>query len=240
MIAFITGGTKGIGRAIAERFAKDGMDVGLVYHSDDAAAELAATELRAHGTKIAIAKANVADAGECKRAVTELEAALGGRCDVLVNNAGMVDDALFLFSDHAKNARLVDVHLFGAMHMVRATLKGMMAKRKGCIINVISPSAIRGRPGQTAYAAAKGALLAFTSTLALETGPSGVRVNALLPGVIDTDMVRALPEQAQAELQARIPLGRSGRPEEVAAAAALLTRASYVHGAVLSVDGGLM
>lgn len=240
MIAFVTGGTRGIGRAIAERFAKDGMDVGLIYQADEAAAERAANELRAHGHKVAIAKANVADSDECKRAVAQLEAELAGRCDVLVNNAGMVDDALFLFSDQAKNERLMDVHMFGAMHMCRATLKGMMAKRKGCIINVISPSALRGRPGQTAYAAAKGALLAFTTTLALEVGPSGVRVNALLPGVIATDMVKALPEQVQAELNARIAMGRSGRPEEVAAAAALLTRASYVHGAVLSVDGGLM
>ena len=239
--ALITGGTRGIGLAIAERFAKDGLDVGLIYASDDAAAERAASKIREQtSVKVAVAKADVADAEACKRAVKELEEALGGRVEVLVNNAGLVKDALFLFSDPAASAELMQVHLFGAMHMVRATLKGMIAKRSGCIINVISPSAFRGRPGQTAYAAAKGALLAFTTTLAQEVGAAGVRVNALLPGVIDTDMVRALPEAVQTELRARIAMERFGKPEEVSAAAALLLRARYMHAAVLSVDGGLM
>lgn len=236
-LAIITGGTRGIGLAIAERFVRDGMDVGLVYSGDDAAAEKAKAQL---GGKTVAVKADVADLEQCKAAVAQIEKATGGRCEVLVNNAGVVQDALFLFSDQKQNERLVDVHLFGAMHMCRAVLKGMIAKRSGCIINVVSPSALRGRAGQTAYAAAKGALVSFTTTLAQEVGVSGVRVNALLPGVIDTDMVRNLPEKVRNELLARIPMERFGQPAEVAAAAALLTRASYVHGSVLSVDGGLM
>jgi 3-oxoacyl-[acyl-carrier protein] reductase len=126
------------------------------------------------------------------------------------------------------------------MHMTRATLKGMIAKRGGNIINVISPSAFRGRPGQTAYAAAKGALLSFTKTLAAEVGGFGIRVNALLPGIIETDMTAGLSEEVRQGLLSRVSMARFGKPEEVASAAALLLRASYMHASVLCVDGGLM
>lgn len=234
--ALISGGTRGIGFAIAERFVQGGMSVGLLFQKDAQAAERARLAL---GDKVAVLACDVADSAQCDAAVKTLSEQLGGRFDVLVNNAGMVDDALFLFSDAQRLRRLMDVHLFGAMHLVRATLKGMIAKRHGAIINVISPSAFGGRPGQTGYAAAKAALLAFSKTLAQEVGPSGVRVNALSPGLIDTELVRALPEAVRADLLSRIPMGRIGTPAEVASAAALILRADYMHGAVLAVDGGL-
>lgn len=234
--ALITGGTRGIGLAIAERFARDGLAVGLIYEKNAEAAEAARVKI---GGRVAVACADVSNLEAVTAAVKALEAELGGRFDTLVNNAGAVDDALFLFTNEARIRRTLDVHLMGAMHATRSVCKGMMAKRSGVIINVISPSALRGRAGQSAYASAKGALLSWTKTLAQELGPSGVRVNALCPGLIDTDIVSGLPEATRAALLSRVSMGRLGRPDEVAACAALLLRATYMHGAVLSADGGL-
>ncbi len=239
MQALITGGTRGIGLGIAARFARDGHSLGLIYERNAEAAEATRTSLVAHGVEVATARADVADQNAVNDAVKSLEAELGGRFDVLVNNAGSVDDTLFLFASEERIRRTLDVHLLGAMHATRAVLKGMIAKRSGNIINVISPSAVRGRAGQSGYASAKGALLAWTKTLAQELGPSGIRVNALCPGLIDTDLVRGLPEGTRQGLLERVSMGRLGKPEEVAACAALLLRATYMHGAVLSVDGGL-
>lgn len=239
MLALVTGGTRGIGLAIAERLAKDGYSVGILYEKNHAAAAAARERLQALGAKVAVAAADVADFAQVDAAVKQIEAALGGRVTTVVNNAGVVDDGLFMMTAQARIDRLYAVHTGGAMNVVRATMKAMIAKKSGVIVNLISPSALRGRPGQSGYAAAKGALLAWTRTLAVELGPLGIRVNALCPGLIDTDMVRGLAEPLREELRGRIAMKRFGTADEVAAAASLLLRASYMQGAVLSVDGGL-
>jgi NAD(P)-dependent dehydrogenase (short-subunit alcohol dehydrogenase family) len=238
-VALVTGGTRGIGLGIAERLVKDGCAVGLIYQNNQDAAEAARATLGKDGGKVAIAKVDVRHAADVAAAVKALESELGARFTTVVNNAGAVDDALFLFASDERIRHTMDVHLFGAMNATRAVLKGMIAKRAGNIINVISPSAFRGRAGQSAYSAAKGALLSWTKTLAQELGASGIRVNALCPGLIDTDIVKALPENVKSGLLDRVSMGRLGLPEEVAACAAFLLRATYMHGAVLSVDGGL-
>jgi 3-oxoacyl-[acyl-carrier protein] reductase len=238
--ALVTGGTRGIGRAIAIALARAGAAVTVTYAHSDADAADARHELGACGAPDAVRQCDVRDSS----AVVTLFAALkpAGGIDILVNNAAIARDAhLMLLSDEAWQDVLA-TNLTGPFLCMRPALRGMIAKRFGRIINVISPAGVAGKAGAANYAASKGGLLSMTKSLAREVASFGITVNALCPGVVETPLVAALPPQVRAAMVAEIPVGRTGRPEEIAAAAVFLASpaACYITGATLAVDGGLV
>jgi len=237
--ALVTGGTRGIGLAIAKRLAGEGATLGLLYARDHEAATAAVAEIASVGGQAKVLACDLNDLAAIPQAAAQLEKECGGKFSLLVNNAGFIDDRFLLFSDDAHLEQILNVNLKAAISLCRYCSKAMIAKKQGVMVNVISPAAQRGRPGQTAYAAAKGGLLSFTKTLAAELGPLGIRVNALSPGIIDTDLVASLPENVRNDLINRVPMRRMGHVHEVAAACMLLIRATYMSGTVLAVDGGL-
>jgi 3-oxoacyl-[acyl-carrier protein] reductase len=239
-VALVTGGSRGIGRAVVRELARSGLEVRFTFLRDEAGAEETAQAVREEGGDARSSRLDVTDAGAVDSWVGQIAEAAGG-VQVLVNNAGETADALLAFQDPQEWSRILAVNLDGTRHACRAVLRPMIAARKGRIVNLASVSAILGREGQTAYSAAKGGVLAFTRSLAREAAPFGVTVNAVVPGPVDSGMWSALPAEQREAVLAHVPLRRAGTPEEVAAAVAYLTSdaASYVTGTSLRVDGGL-
>jgi 3-oxoacyl-[acyl-carrier protein] reductase len=239
-IALVTGGSRGIGRAIVLDLARVGFRIRFSYAQDEASAAETALRVRAAGGEVEPARVDVASSGEVEAWVDAI-AGRDGRIDVLVNNAGAVSDVLLAFQEEEEWRRILAVNLDGVRHASRAVLRVMIAERRGRIISVASTSALTGRQGQTAYAAAKGGVLAFTRSLAREVAPLGITVNAVVPGPIETEMTAALPEKNLRAILEAIPLKRVGRPEEVAAAVSYLASeaGSYITGTSLRVDGGI-
>lgn len=240
-IVVVTGGTRGIGRAISLRFAREGADVYAAYLSNDAAAEALARE--AAGLPGAVHPLKF-DVSRQEGAVALMEEAAGknGRIDVLVNNAGIIRDGyLAMMSDDDWEA-VMHGNLSPLFHCCKWGARKMIGNRSGVIINLSSVSAITGTAGQTNYAASKGAAISFTKALARELGPMGIRVNAVAPGLIDTEMLAGMKRQFIDNIVKSTAMGRIGRPEEVAEAVAFLAsgRASYITGHCLVVDGGLI
>jgi 3-oxoacyl-[acyl-carrier protein] reductase len=235
----VTGGSRGIGRAIVELFAAEGADVTFFFRDNAAAADEVVAAGAAKGRKIAALKVDIRDAKACAAAV-ESVAERCGRIDVLVNNAGTIrDNPLVAFEDEDVDA-VIDTNVKGVFNITRAVAPYMISKRAGRIVNISSVAGDKGGRGQTNYAASKGAINAFTRALAVELAPRRINVNAVAPGVIETEMSADVRELAGDEVKSRILQRRYGKPEEIAHAVWFLASAyaNYVTGQVLSVDGG--
>lgn len=239
-IAVVTGAGRGIGRAIALKFAGAGADVVCVSLTADNA-EKVAQEVRGLGRRAWALAVDVAEAAAVTAAAEKIMAE-AGRVDVLVNNAGVTRDGLLMRMSDADWDTVMNTNLKGAFLFTRVFTRAFLKQRSGRIINVASVIGLVGNAGQCNYAASKAALIGFTKSVAKELGSRGITVNALAPGFIETDMTAALNEQLRAEVLKGIPLGKFGRPEDIAEAALFLAGpgAQYVTGQVLTVDGGMV
>ena len=238
--AIVTGGSRGIGRAICLELARRGANVVFSYAGNTAAAEDTLAQLQAMGVKAIALQGNVADAQAAKALVDAAVKELGS-LDILVNNAGITRDGLAMTLKEEDFDAVVATNLKGAFLCAKAAARPMMRARYGRIVNLTSVVALRGNPGQVNYCASKAGLIGMTKSLAKELGSRGITVNAVAPGYIQTDMTADMPDAAKEAMLATIPLSRPGQPEDVARAVAFLAgdEAAYITGQVLQVDGGM-
>ena len=236
----VSGASRGLGSALALAFAKEGAFVGIGYHRQEKAAREVLDNVRAAGGDGLALAFDVRDAGSVDAAVNQLIAARGS-IDVLINNAAVSRDELFPLMEKDSWEEVLAVNLGGPFRLCRAMVRPMMARRRGVIVNVGSIAGLHASPGQANYSAAKGGLLALTRTLAAELAPRGVRVNAVVPGVLSTGMATRVDHRHLEKLRDMIPLKRFGAPEEVARAVLFVAsdEASYLIGQSIVVDGGL-
>ena len=238
--ALVTGGSRGIGRAICLELAARGVNVALCYASGEAAAAETVRLCEERGVKALAIRCDVSDGGQVKAMVDETVRTFGG-LDILVNNAGITRDGLAVMMSEENFDAVIATNLKGAFLCMKAAARPMMKKRWGRMVNLSSVVGLHGNAGQVNYAASKAGVIGMTKSMARELAARNVTVNAVAPGFIDTDMTAVLPEAAKAALLGSIPLGRMGRPEDVARAVAFLCSddAAYITGQVLSVDGGM-
>ena len=236
--AFITGGSRGIGRAVARRLAAEGYAVGIDYLQAREAAENLASEIRSAGGMALAVQADVADREAVTAAIRQVEAAFGP-VTCLVNNAGIAEQHQFQDIDESFWRRIFAVNVDGAYHTIQAVLPGMIHRKAGTIVNISSIWGQRGASCEVAYSATKAAIIGLTRSLAAELAPSGIQVNALACGVIDTEMNSFLDDEERAALTEEIPAGRMGTPEEAADTAfRIMTASPYLTGQVITLDGG--
>ncbi len=239
-IVLITGGSRGIGRACAVAFAKRGATVVINYAGNEVAATETVKLVTEAGGKGKALRFDVCDGEACTKAVEEVIKEFS-RIDVLVNNAGVAIDGLVMRFADADWDKTLDTNLKGAFHMIRAVSRPMMKQRAGAIINMTSIVGEMGNAGQSAYAASKAGLIGLTKAMAKELAPRNIRINAVSPGFIDTEMTAHIPEEMKKMMLQVTPLARLGRAEEVAAATVFLASgdASYITGEILKVNGGM-
>lgn len=238
--ALVTGGSRGIGRAIVHALAKEGAKVAFTYNSNSEAADALVKELELDQREGLAFQANAADGTKAGELIDEI-VEKWGQLDILVNNAGIIKDGLLASMSEENWLAVINTNLNSIFNYCHAAIRPMMSARKGRIINVSSVAARYGNPGQTNYAATKGGIDGFTRCLAKEVGRRGITVNSVAPGFIATDMTEAIVNAAGKEIQKQIAVRRLGEPDDIANAVAFLASddASYITGHVLTVDGGL-
>lgn len=239
-LALVTGGSRGIGRAICVKLAGMGLNIVFSYRSGEEAAAETERLCREQGADVLAVKMDVQDVSSCDSLV-ESACEFGGRIDVLVNNAGITRDQLILKMKDEDFDSVIDVNLKGSFYMMRAVSKKMLRQRSGRIINISSIVGLHGNPGQVNYSASKAGIIGMTKSLAKELASRSITVNAIAPGMIDTDMTGSMNEKAVNAVLASIPFARMGRPEDIAGAVGFLAGddAGYITGQVISVDGGM-
>ena len=239
--AVVTGGSRGIGRAICLRLAEQGADVAFSYRGNEAAARETAAAIEALGRRAVAFQGDVSDPAAAEGLVKEALAAFG-RVDILVNNAGITRDDLIMRMDVEDWRAVLETNLFGAFYTIKAVTRPMLKARAGRIISITSVSGQAGQTGQANYSAAKAGLIGLTKATARELASRGITANAVAPGFVLTELTAGLPDALKDEITARTPLGRFGTTEEIASAVAFLAsdEAAYITGQVLAVDGGLV
>ena len=240
-VALITGASRGIGRAIATRFAQEGADVAFTYLSSVEKGQALEAELRAFGVRAKGYRSDASDFAAADELATAVVADFG-KIDVLINNAGITRDGLLMRMSEQQWDEVITVNLKSVFNLTKAVIKPMMKAKAGSIINLTSVVGIRGNAGQANYAASKSGIIGFTKSVALELGSRNIRSNAIAPGFIETEMTGELNEKAIEEWKQTIPLKRGGQPEEVADAVIFLASdlSRYITGQVLQVDGGML
>ncbi|MEU9304031.1 3-oxoacyl-[acyl-carrier-protein] reductase [Streptomyces sp. NPDC048269] len=239
-VALVTGGSRGIGRATVRALARDGFDVAFCYRSDDAAARSLEKTGQEYGVQVVGTRVDVADGAAVRAWIEATEDRLGG-IDAAVTAAGITRDNPLVLMEDEQWRQVLDTNLDGVYHVCRAVVFGMMKRRAGAIVNISSVAGVYGHGTQTNYSASKAGIIGFSRALAKETGRAGIRVNAVAPGFIETDMVAEMNDKARKEALSSIPLRRMGTAEEVADLVAYLVsdKAAYITAAVLQIDGGI-
>lgn len=239
-IALVTGAAKGIGRAIALALAAEGATVIVNYNGSGERAEQTVEEIKALGSDGRAYQCNVADTKAAIEMIKEVTAEYG-RLDILVNNAGITRDNLIMKMSEEDFDAVINANLKGCFNTIKAVSRQMLKQRSGRIINITSVSGILGNAGQANYAASKAGIIGLTKTMARELASRGITVNGVAPGFVDTDMTRVLPDSVKEAATAQIPLGRFGRPEDIADMVTYLAsdKAAYITGQIISVDGGM-
>lgn len=238
--ALVTGASRGIGRACALRLAADGYAVAINYAHNEAEAQAVLDEIRQNGGEGMLCRADVSDPAQVKQMVRDVHKTLGG-LDVLVNNAGIVRDEYLLMLNPETLDRCMELNVKGYFYCAQQAVLKMFRKKSGVVVNISSVSGSFALPGQSVYSATKGAVNAMTRTMAKELAPYGIRVNAVAPGFIETDMLDALPEEKKEEYLKAIPMHRLGQAQEVAGVVSMLVSdaCAYMTGQILTLDGGL-
>jgi 3-oxoacyl-[acyl-carrier protein] reductase len=239
-VAIVTGGGRGIGRAIAARLAEEGANLAIFYHSNDAAAKETAEKVRAAGVECELFKGDVSSPRDVEALFTSVSDTFG-RVDILVNNAGITRDNLMIRMKEEEFDDVLQTNLKGTYLCTRAALRPMIRARWGRIVNVSSVVGLVGNAGQANYAASKAGIIGFTKSVAREVAQRGITVNAVAPGYVETELTGSLPEKVKEQIREQVPAGRFGEPEEVAEVVALLVaeKAGYLTGQTVSVDGGM-
>ncbi|MDD7740599.1 MAG: 3-oxoacyl-[acyl-carrier-protein] reductase [Lachnospiraceae bacterium] len=240
-IAVVTGASRGIGRAIALRLAKDGVFVIVNYNGSRESAEAVLAEIEKDGGQGAVMQCNVSDYEACEAWIKEI-LSVYGRIDILVNNAGITKDGLLMGMSEEAFDQVISTNLKGTFNCIRFAARPMIRQKSGCIINMASVVGVAGNAGQANYAASKAGVIGLTKTAARELASRGIRVNAIAPGFIETDMTSVLSEKVKEASVSQIPLGHFGKAEDVANLAAFLAseEASYITGQVIHCDGGMV
>lgn len=238
--ALVTGASRGIGRAIAVALAKAGADVAINYSGNEEAAKQTEDICAAYGVKTLVIKADVSDAESCNAMIDRVKESFG-KIDILVNNAGITKDKLMIGMSEADFMDVINTNLKGSFLCMQMVSKLMIKQRYGRIINLSSVVGLHGNAGQVNYAASKAGVIGMTKSAAKELASRNITVNAVAPGMIETDMTAVIPEKAKEAMMASIPAGRAGKPEDIANVVAFLAseEASYMTGQVVSVDGGM-